>query len=64
MMLVVLAVVSLLLGNVVAVMQSNFKRFLAYSTIGQNGFVLPAFAVSYVDGNNYLIKDAISLVCS
>ena len=60
MMLVVLAVVSLLLGNVVAVMQSNFKRFLAYSTIGQNGFVLLAFAVSYVDGNNYLIKDAIS----
>jgi len=39
-MLVVLAALSLLLGNVVAIAQSNFKRMLAYSTISHVGFIL------------------------
>lgn len=39
-MLVVLAVMSLLVGNVVAIAQTNLKRMLAYSTISHMGFVL------------------------
>ena len=38
-MLVVLAVCSLLVGNVVAIAQSNLKRMLAYSTISHMGFL-------------------------
>ena len=39
-MLVVLAVLSLAIGNVVAIAQSNLKRMLAYSTISHVGFIL------------------------
>jgi NADH-quinone oxidoreductase subunit N len=39
-MLMVLAVMSLVIGNVTAIAQTNLKRMLAYSTIAQMGFVL------------------------
>ena len=39
-MLAVLAIASLLVGNLAAIAQTNLKRLLAYSTIGQMGFVL------------------------
>jgi NADH-quinone oxidoreductase subunit N len=39
-MLAVLAVLSLVLGNVVAIAQTNLKRMLAYSTISHVGFIL------------------------
>jgi NADH-quinone oxidoreductase subunit N len=39
-MLVLLAVLSLILGNVTAIAQTNIKRMLAYSAIAQMGFVL------------------------
>lgn len=39
-MLVVLAVLSIALGNLVAIAQSNLKRMLAYSTISHVGFLL------------------------
>jgi NADH-quinone oxidoreductase subunit N len=39
-MLVVLAVLSMAIGNIVAIAQSNLKRMLAYSTISHIGFVL------------------------
>lgn len=39
-MLVFLAVLSLLVGNVVAIAQTNLKRMLAYSTISHMGFLL------------------------
>lgn len=39
-MLTVLAVLSMGLGNVVAIAQSNLKRMLAYSTISHVGFIL------------------------
>ncbi|MDO4997160.1 MAG: NADH-quinone oxidoreductase subunit NuoN [Neisseria sp.] len=42
-MLVILGVVSLLLGNLAAIMQSNIKRMFAYSTISHMGFILLAF---------------------
>ncbi|HEY8881020.1 MAG TPA: NADH-quinone oxidoreductase subunit NuoN [Roseateles sp.] len=39
-MLVVLSVMSLLIGNLAAIAQSNLKRMLAYSTIANMGFML------------------------
>ncbi|MFC5462104.1 NADH-quinone oxidoreductase subunit NuoN [Massilia niabensis] len=39
-MLLVLAVLSLAIGNLTAIAQTNLKRMLAYSTIAQMGFVL------------------------
>ncbi|GGI17440.1 MAG: NADH-quinone oxidoreductase subunit NuoN [Oxalicibacterium faecigallinarum] len=39
-MLTILAVLSMAIGNVTAIMQTNIKRMLAYSTISQMGFVL------------------------
>ncbi|MGH8671960.1 MAG: NADH-quinone oxidoreductase subunit NuoN [Burkholderiales bacterium] len=39
-MLVVLAVLSMALGNITAIAQSNLKRMLAYSTISHTGFLL------------------------
>ena len=35
-----LAVLSMMLGNLVAILQSNLKRLLAYSSIGQVGYLL------------------------
>ncbi len=42
-MLLVLAVLSLAVGNIVAIAQTNIKRMLAYSTIGHVGFILLGF---------------------
>ena len=42
-MLAVLAVGSLLVGNLAAIAQTNLKRMLAFSTISQMGFLLLAF---------------------
>jgi NADH-quinone oxidoreductase subunit N len=39
-MLAVLAVLSLAIGNLVAIVQSNLKRLLAYSTISHMGYLL------------------------
>ena len=39
-MLTILSVLSMALGNVVAIAQSNLKRMLAYSTISHVGFIL------------------------
>ncbi len=39
-MLIVLAIASIAIGNVVAIAQTNIKRMLAYSTISHVGFIL------------------------
>jgi len=43
-MITVLAVLSLGFGNVVAIVQTNIKRMLAYSTIGHVGFIFLGLA--------------------
>lgn len=62
-MLIVLSAASMLLGNIVAVAQSNIKRMLAYSTIAHMGFVLlgllPATAQGYAAAMYYAIIYAI-----
>ena len=57
-MLAILAVASLLVGNLAAIMQSNIKRMLAYSTVSHMGFILLAFmagAIGFTAGLYYAI---------
>ena len=58
-MLAVLAVLSIVLGNLAAIAQSNIKRMLAYSTISHMGFVLlgllPGTATGFGAGMYYVI---------
>ncbi len=49
-MLMILAVLSMALGNVVAIAQTNLKRMLAYSTISHVGFILLGVLAANKDG--------------
>ncbi len=49
-MLAVLSVLSVTLGHVVAIAQTNLKRMLAYSTIANMGYVLMGFLAADVTG--------------
>ncbi|MDC9726470.1 MAG: NADH-quinone oxidoreductase subunit NuoN [Candidatus Thioglobus sp.] len=46
----VLAVLSIALGSVVALMQTNIKRMLAYSTISHIGFIMLGFVTGVITG--------------
>lgn len=59
-MLAVLAIASLLLGNLAGIAQSNLKRMLAYSTISQMGFVLLGLLAGVVNGNTLSTANAYS----
>jgi len=67
-MLAVLAVLSIILGNLAAIMQTNIKRMLAYSTISHMGFVflglLPGTAFGYGASMYYVIVYGIMSVAS
>jgi len=52
-----LSALTMILGNVVAIAQSNIKRMLAYSSIAQAGYILMAL-VPY--GNGAVSQDAIA----
>lgn len=49
-MLIALAVASLVIGNVIAVAQTNFKRLLAYSTVSHVGFILLGLLAGTANG--------------
>jgi NADH-quinone oxidoreductase subunit N len=49
-MLIPITVLTLVIGNVVAIVQTNLKRMLAYSTIGNVGFILLGFVAGTPDG--------------
>jgi NADH-quinone oxidoreductase subunit N len=49
-MLGALAVLTLVVGNVVAIVQTNLKRMLAYSTISNVGFIVLGFTTGTPDG--------------
>ena len=59
-MMIVLAVMSLLVGNLAAIAQSNLKRMLAYSTIAQMGFMLLGLASGVVNDNTLSAANAYS----
>ena len=49
-MLTPLAVLTLIVGNLLAIVQSNLKRMLAYSTIGHVGFIVLGFVAGTPSG--------------
>ncbi|MBV8047968.1 MAG: NADH-quinone oxidoreductase subunit NuoN [Paludibacterium sp.] len=49
-MLMIVAVLSMALGNITAIAQTNIKRMLAYSTISHMGFLLVGFLTGNADG--------------
>ena len=59
-MLGLLAIASLLIGNLAAIAQTNLKRMLAYSTISQMGFVLLGLMAGVVNGNALAAANAYS----
>jgi NADH-quinone oxidoreductase subunit N len=50
-MLVILSVLSMAIGNLAAIAQTNIKRMLAYSTISHMGFMLLGLLSGIVGGN-------------
>jgi NADH-quinone oxidoreductase subunit N len=50
-MITVLAVLSMAVGNITAIVQTNIKRMLAYSTIAQMGFMLLGMLSGVANGN-------------
>jgi len=59
-MLMVLAVLSMAIGNITAIAQTNIKRMLAYSTISHMGFMLLGLLSGVVGGNMYSATNAYS----
>ncbi|MGD8920091.1 MAG: NADH-quinone oxidoreductase subunit NuoN, partial [Gammaproteobacteria bacterium] len=49
-MLVVMSILSMAIGNIVAIAQTNLKRMLAYSTISHVGFILMGVLTGSRDG--------------
>jgi NADH-quinone oxidoreductase subunit N len=52
-MLIVLSVLSMAIGNLAAIAQTNIKRMLAYSTISHMGFMLLGLLSGIVGGNAF-----------
>ncbi len=67
-LLIVLALMSLVVGNVIAIAQDNLKRLLAYSTIGHVGFfllgILSGTAEGYAASMYYILVYAIMTLAS
>jgi len=59
-MLMFLAVASIVLGNLAAIVQNNIKRMLAYSGISHMGFVLLGLLSGVVEGSNVNMLNAYS----
>ncbi|WP_199264856.1 NADH-quinone oxidoreductase subunit NuoN [Alcaligenes faecalis] len=52
-MLLIMAVLSLALGNLTAIMQKNLKRMLAYSTISHMGFIFLGLLAGVFNGETH-----------
>src|SRR4051812_37848273 len=59
-MLALMALVSMAIGNITAIAQTNLKRMLAYSTIAHMGFMLLGLMSGVVGGNQLSAADAYS----
>ena len=57
-MLVILAALSLIVGNITGIVQRNIKRMLAYSAISNMGFVLLGLLAGVVDGKTSMAASA------
>jgi NADH-quinone oxidoreductase subunit N len=67
-MLMIIAVLSLLIGNVVAIAQTSIRRMLAYSTIANVGFILLGFVTArqagYAAALNYTVIYVLTALAS
>jgi NADH-quinone oxidoreductase subunit N len=61
-MLMVLSLLSMILGNLIAIAQTNVKRMLAYSTIANMGFMLLGFVAADPNGFSAAMFYAIAYV--
>jgi NADH-quinone oxidoreductase subunit N len=61
-MLMMVAVLSMAIGNITAIVQTNIKRMLAYSTISHMGFLLVGFLVGNAEGYSSAMYYAIIYV--
>ncbi|MCA6217402.1 NADH-quinone oxidoreductase subunit NuoN [Ideonella sp. B7] len=59
-MLILLAVLSLVVGNIAAIAQTNLKRMLGYSAIAQLGFMLLGLTPTVVAGSTQLAANGYS----
>ncbi|MGB4466470.1 MAG: NADH-quinone oxidoreductase subunit NuoN [Azovibrio sp.] len=59
-MLIVLSVLSMAIGNLVAIVQTNIKRMLAYSAISHMGFMLLGIVTGVVGGDARFALNAYS----
>ncbi|WP_291995277.1 NADH-quinone oxidoreductase subunit NuoN [Candidatus Accumulibacter sp. ACC003] len=59
-MLILLAVLSMAVGNIAAIAQTNLKRMLAYSAISHMGFMLLGLVTGVVDGDARFALNAYS----
>ncbi len=57
-MIALIALASIAIGNVTAVAQTNLKRMLGYSTVGQMGFLLLAMLAGVVGGDTSVTAGA------
>ncbi len=67
-LLIILSVLSMVVGTLIALMQTNFKRLLAYSGISHIGFLLMGFIAATPEGYSaamfYVLVYAISSVAA
>ena len=65
-LLIFISILSLVIGNIGAILQTNIKRLLAYSAIGHAGFILLGFVTNSPSGraaaNFYVVLYALMLI--
>ncbi|MBS1598744.1 MAG: NADH-quinone oxidoreductase subunit N [Bacteroidetes bacterium] len=54
-MLVIVAICTMIIGNLFAIRQQNIKRFLAFSSIAQVGFILVGMTANNISGNSSVV---------
>ena len=70
-LILILGLLSLILGNLIAISQSNLKRMLGYSAIGHMGFILIAISIGSLEGVQaslfyllvYILMTSVAFMC-
>jgi NADH-quinone oxidoreductase subunit N len=63
-MVMLLSIVTMIVGNLFALRQQNIKRFLAFSSIAQVGFILVGISSNAVQGTSSVVYFILIYVCS
>ncbi len=54
-MVMLLSIITMIIGNLFALRQQNIKRFLAFSSIAQVGFILVGISSNFIEGTSSVI---------